>query len=94
MNSKPQPKPNHLLVAIVTTSGPFPEEGFEEVPINQPMEVMLKKAAKALGITDTAGWLAKHGLTVLDQSKSYKELTLAGEVSIDYGPPATGGGNE
>ena len=94
MSNESNPKPNHLLVAIVTTSGSFPAEGFEEVPVDQPLEVMLKKAAKALGITDTTGWLAKHGLTVLDQSKSYKDLGLTGEVSIDYGPPATGGGNE
>ena len=94
MPSQSKPKPNHLLVVIITTSGSFPESGFEEVPINQHLEVMLKKAAKALGITDTTGWLAKHGLTILDPSKSYHDLGLAGEVSLDYGPPASGGGNE
>jgi len=94
MSNQPKPKPNHLLVAIITTSGPFPEKDFEEVPINQHLEVMLKKAAKALGITDTTGWLAKHGLTVLDPSKSYQDLGLTGEISIDFGPPASGGGNE
>jgi hypothetical protein len=94
MTDKTKPKPNHLLVAIITTSGAFPESGFEEVPINQHLQVLLTKATKALGITDTTGWLAKHGLTVLDPSKSYQDLGLAGEVTIDYGPPASGGGNE
>lgn len=89
-----KPKPNHLRVAIVTTSGTFPEHGFDEVPINQHLEVQLKKAAKALGITDTAGWLAKLGTTELDPNKSYQDLGLSSEVSIDYGPPESGGGNE
>ncbi|MBI2517488.1 MAG: hypothetical protein HYV95_11330 [Opitutae bacterium] len=89
-----KPKPNHLRVAIVTTSGTYPEQDFDEVPINQPLDVQLKKAAKALGISDTAGWLAKVGNTVLDPNKSYQDLGLNGEVSIDYGPDATGGGNE
>jgi hypothetical protein len=89
-----KPKPNHLRVVIVTTSGTYPEKGSDEVPVNQHLEVQLKKAAKELGINDTTGWLAKIGNTVLDQNKSYQDLGLSGEVSIDYGPDATGGGNE
>ena len=88
------PKPNHLLVAIITTSGSYPAVNFDEVPNHQPLDVMLKAAVRELGITDTAGWLAKNGLVQLDPAKSYLALGLSGEVSIDYGPPASGGGHE
>jgi hypothetical protein len=86
------PKPNHLLVAVLTTAGSFPAEGFDEVPSNQPVKVELEHAAKALKLTNTAGWIAKVGGTELDVEKSYADNHLAGKVELNYGPRETGGG--
>lgn len=86
------PKPHHLLVAILTTAGPYPAEGFNEVPEEQPIKVELEKAAKALKLTNTTTWIAKVGDTELDIAKSYAACQLSGTVEINYGPRETGGG--
>jgi hypothetical protein len=83
-------------VAIGTTSGFFPGEGFDEVPVNQKVEVQLKQAAKKLSITDTTGWVVTvtgpTGKRTIDPSKSYADNNLSGEVTIDWGPSEGGGG--
>lgn len=86
------PKPNHILVAVVTTAGAYPNEGFDEVPINQPIKVQLHQAAKELGIPGTDTWIAVVGGRELDLSQSYKDAGLTGEVTISWGPRETGGG--
>jgi hypothetical protein len=85
-------KPNHLLVAVLTTAGTYPAEGFDEVPENQPVKVELAQAAKALKLTNTTNWVAKVGGTELDIEKSYAANNLSGTVDINYGPRETGGG--
>jgi hypothetical protein len=87
-------KPQHIEVAIVTTSGSLPAEGFDTVPINQPIKVLLDRAAKKLGITDTTNWVAKVGSKELRPQSSYEDEGLSGQVEIDYGPREGGGGNE
>jgi hypothetical protein len=86
------PKPNHLLVAVLTTAGSYPAEGFDEVPENQPVKVELAQAAKALKLTNTTSWVAKVGGTELDIEKSYAANNLSGKVDVNYGPRETGGG--
>ncbi|MBV8758829.1 MAG: hypothetical protein JO257_16190 [Deltaproteobacteria bacterium] len=86
------PKPHHLLVAILTTAGAYPADGFNEEPENQPIKVELEKAAKVLKLTNTATWIAKVGDTELDIEKSYASYHLSGKVEINYGPRETGGG--
>lgn len=85
-------KPNHILVAVVTTAGTFPAEGFEEVPLSQPIKVVLEHAARELGIPSTTTWIAVVAGRPLDTNHSYSDAGLAGEVSISWGPPETGGG--
>lgn len=92
MSAVHDPKPNHLLVAILTTAGTYPAEGFDEVPKNQPIKVELQQAAKALKLTNTNNWLAKVGNAELDIEKSYADNHLTGKVEINYGPRETGGG--
>jgi hypothetical protein len=87
-------KPQHIDVAVVTTSGTWPEEGFESVPIHQPVKVQLQHAVKKLEITDTTGWIAKVGNRELNAEQNYLENNLSGKVEIDYGPREGGGGNE
>jgi hypothetical protein len=86
------PKPNHVLVAVVTTAGSYPAEGFHDVPNGQPLTVQLHKAAKELGITGTDGWVAMVGGREVDVSQSYKDAGLTGEIKISWGPRETGGG--
>ena len=89
---QPVPKPHHLLVAIITTAGTFPETGFEEVPENQPVKVELDQASKKLGIADKNGWIATVGGRELNISQSYVENHLTGTVEIQWGPREGGGG--
>jgi hypothetical protein len=89
-----KPLPQHIEVAIVTTSGTWPEEGFDSVPIHQPIKVQLQQAAKKLKIADTTGWVATVGGRELNIEQNYLENQLSGQVQIDYGPREGGGGNE
>lgn len=79
-------------VAIATTSGFYPEDGFISIPANQNVEVELKKAAKALNLTDTSNWVASVSKQPIDSNKSYAENGLSGQVEIDWGPREGGGG--
>jgi hypothetical protein len=94
MTSKPkdEPKPNHLLVEVITAAGSIPPEGADEVPIHQPVKVELKHAAKELGITNTVDWIAVVDGRELDIEKDYAANNLSGHIVIKYGPRETGGG--
>lgn len=86
--------PQHIEVAVITTSGTWPNQGFDSVPINQPIKVQLQKVVKDLKIADTTGWVAKVGNRVLSVEQSYLQNQLSGQVEIDYGPQVGGGGDE
>jgi len=87
-------KPKHIFVAIVTTSGTWPPQGYENVPTHQPVKDELHRAAKKLGIADTTNWVAKVEGRELDVNKDYPQNGLHKKVCIDYGPREGGGGNE
>jgi hypothetical protein len=87
-------KSHYIKVAVVTTSGVWPHEGFGVVPIHQLVKVQLHHAVKKLGIADTTGWIAKVGKKELNIEQSYSANGLSCEVEIDYGPREGGGGNE
>lgn len=82
-----------IAVAISTTSGFFPATGFERLPIHQKVEAQLGKAAKALNLTDTTGWIATVDKRTINPQQNYEENGLHGEVEIDWGPTEGGGGN-
>jgi hypothetical protein len=84
---------NFVEVAVVTTSGSYPKNGFERTPIRQKISVILKKAANKLEITDTTDWVATVGEQEVNPDSSYLDSGLTGEVEIDYGPREGGGGN-
>lgn len=87
-------KPQHINVAVVTTSGSWPDTDFESVPIHQPVKVQLQRAVNKLEIADTTNWVAKVGNQELAVEKSYEDNNLSGKVEIDYGPREGGGGYE
>jgi len=97
MNEKHEKNDNQkelfINVAVVTTAGAFPDNGFEKVPVHQKVRVFIDKAAKELGITDYSNWVAKFGNSTIDLERNYEENSLAGEAEIDFGPVEGGGGN-
>lgn len=82
----------HVDVAIITTAGSFPEEGYERLPASQPVKDQLARAAKALRIKDISDWVATVGSRELDVSQSYAALGLSGRIDITYGKREGGGG--
>jgi hypothetical protein len=84
----------HVEVGVVTTSGSWPEEGFDRVPAHQKIKVQLQQAAHHLKITDTSGWIAVANDKELNIEANYIENGLEGQITIDYGPREGGGGNE
>jgi hypothetical protein len=93
-SKKPTPKPNHIFVAVVTTAGSSPSEGFDEVPVNQKIKVALQHAARELGIPSESveNWVATVAGREINTSQSYADAGLSGEISISWGPRETGGG--
>lgn len=83
---------NHVEVVVVTTSGRYPATGTDRNSVNQPVENVLKKAAKELHIVSTDNWIARVGGREIDVNKSYADNGLSGTVTIDYGPREGGGG--
>ena len=86
------PKPPHVFVAVITTAGSYPPEGFDEVPDHQPVKVILAQASSRLGISNTEGWVASVGGRELNTQQNYVENQLAGAVEIHWGPREGGGG--
>lgn len=96
MNSPKPPKEQFVEVSVSTTSGFFPTEGFERVPVHQKVSVVLGKAQRELKIKDIAGWIATvtdtSGKRQIDPERSYLDNGLSGKVEIDWGPSEGGGG--
>jgi len=84
--------PNRINVSVITTSGPWPAQGFEQVPNHQPVRVFLEKALRQLGIVSAEDWIATVAGTAINVSASYIDNHLSGNIAIDYGPRAAGGG--
>lgn len=79
-------------VAVLTTSGSYPQEGHEQVNANQKVDVILKKAAKELNIADTSGWIVRKGDQPVNPDASFAAQGLQGVVELDWGPEEGGGG--
>lgn len=87
-----KPDQNHVQVAVITTSGSYPGEGFEKVPSHQKIRNFLERSARELKIISTSGWVAKVAGSEIKVDQTYLEQGLSGEIEIDFGPQAGGGG--
>jgi len=87
-----RPDAHHVAVEIATTSGFYPKDHPDRLPITQPVEEELRRADKALEITDTTGWVASVDKRVINPKLSYAQNRLEGCVVIDWGPAEGGGG--
>jgi len=83
---------NFIEVVVLTTSGSYPEQGADQVNANQKVDVILKKAATALDLTDTSGWLVRDGDQPVNPDASFAAQGLHGTVELDWGPEEGGGG--
>jgi hypothetical protein len=82
-----------LDVRVITTSGVYPESGFEKVPEHELVKTVLEKADKKLHITNTTGWIAVVAGRKIDTNRSFRDNGLSGRVEIDWGPDHGAGGH-
>ncbi|MGI8641652.1 MAG: hypothetical protein ACR2MG_17120 [Pyrinomonadaceae bacterium] len=85
-------KEKFVNVAVITTSGSYPDHGFEQIPENQKVRVILEKATKHLKIADTKGWIALVDEKEINIEASFADNNLHSKVEIDFGPREGGGG--
>ncbi len=86
-------KDHFVEVSVVTTSGSYPSQGFEQAPSRQKVKILLEAAARHLGIVDTSGWVATANGKEIKIDLSFADNALSGQVEIDFGPREGGGGN-
>lgn len=96
MTSEKHESDKTINVRVLTTSGSYPEHGFDKEPVTRAISAILIKAAGVLGIVDTARWVVRikeHGqVREVSPTSSYEQLGLHGEVKLDWGPNEAGGG--
>ena len=83
---------NLVEVAVHTTSGSLPQEGYDQHNANQPIRQALQKAEHEYHITDTTGWVALVNEQRIDPDQTYAAVGLNGKIDIDWGPEEGGGG--
>jgi hypothetical protein len=83
----------HVEARVITTSGVFPEAGFDHVPEKETVLSVLNKADEKLHITSTAGWIAVVAGRKIIVERSFHENGLTGRVEIDWGPDHGAGGH-
>ena len=83
----------HLAAAVLTTSGRWPDAGFEKVHDHEKVRHVLDQAAKHLHLAGTQDWIATVGGKTLNAEESFKANGFTkGDVLIDFGPRQSGGG--
>jgi hypothetical protein len=83
----------HLGVAVLTTSGRWPEHGFEKAPTHEKVQHVLDQAIRHLHLAGTQGWIAMVGSKELNAGESFeKNGVTTGDAVIDFGPRHGGGG--
>ena len=91
-NKETPPADRFVDVRVVTTTTLFPAEGYERVPEMQKLMPILHRAAAALGLTDTSGYIVTVNGTVVDPNQTYEALSLTGKIDLRWGPEAGAGG--
>lgn len=86
------PPDKFVEVRVVTTAALFPPEGYERAPVKQKLTPILQRAAAALGLTDTSGYIVTVNGNVVDPNQTYEMLGLTDQVDLRWGPEAGAGG--
>lgn len=87
-----EPHAGFVLVAVYTTSGAYPREGHKREKATEIVAEFLQKAAHALHLTDTNGWVATVDGRDINPAQTFAENHLTGTVTIHWGPREGGGG--
>jgi hypothetical protein len=91
-NKEKPPGGKSIDVRVVTTAAFFPSEGYEHVPDKQKLRPILHRAAAALGLTDTSGYIVTVNGNIVDPDLTFELLGLTGQVDLRWGPEAGAGG--
>lgn len=83
-----------VLVTVFTTGGTFPAEGAARIPATTLISEVLARAARKLGLADTATWVPTVDGRSLVASASFADNGLTGTVEIEWNPPEGGGGSD
>ncbi|MGO4569974.1 hypothetical protein AB4Z52_34325 [Rhizobium sp. 2YAF20] len=90
-------RPNHgfekVTVAVFTTSGTFPGQGVLRVKTSTAISAILVQAASALHLADTSGWIVTVNGQTINQSQTFEQAGLHGDVELEWGAPEGGGGD-
>jgi len=92
MSNLQDDKKAKVLVQIVTTSGNYPDTGFNEYPPTEPLSAVLNQARAHLKLHDTENWIAKLNGRTLNQNESLAANGVSGEAVIMWGQDESGGG--
>lgn len=88
----PKDEVRTINVRIHTTSGNIPEHGHEKVPVTEPVQEILNRAADKLELVGTSDWIVRIGSVVISPTLTYEQLGEHGEVKLDWGAKEGGGG--
>lgn len=91
-NRENPPGDKFVEVRVITTAALFPPDGYERVSAKQKLAPMLSRAAAALGLTDTTGYIVTVNGTEVDPEQTYETLGVNGQVDFRWGPKAGAGG--
>jgi len=90
--SNEKDKVNTINVRVHTTSGNYPAQGQEKVPVTEQVQEVLTRAASKLELVGTTDWIVRIGDKVVPASSTYQQLGEHGDVKLDWGANEGGGG--
>jgi len=81
-----------IAVQVLTTSGNYPSDSFEDLNRHEPLHAVLSQAAGRLKLRNTDDWVAKLGDRVLNTQLSLEANGIPSRSQIFWGPVERGGG--
>lgn len=83
----------YVAVAVYTPQGSFPgDEDYRKVPVDQPIEEIIKQANAHLKLTNTSDWVATIDDKEVALNSTYKHLRGCCFVEIEWHKREGGGG--
>lgn len=87
-----QPQQNLIDIQVVTTSGNYPETGYQHFNVHEKLSTVLHQAASRLKLVNTDGWVARIGERVLNPDLTIAENAITGPATIRWAPVERGAG--
>lgn len=88
-------KPGKTLgVAVLTPSGTFPNDtDYRRAHEGEHIEVILKKAAEELKLTNTSDWVVLYENREIDGHKTFEQEGLSCVIELEWHKREGGGGS-